>query len=155
MDRKPTNAEKSQPKQSTALFKPGLANEVKLVWGLMRHPDVPFMLKLIPVGALIYLIWPWDVMIGPFDDAAVLWLGTYFFIESCPPHAVKQVKDMIANPAIKIRPRSASGPISDEDVIEGEFRDLDDESQPGSKTPPDKPADRKTRPNKPKDPNSL
>lgn len=157
---KPNTGQSTKPSTNKSIFKPNLANEVKLVWGLMHHPDVPTRLKLIPVFALVYLVWPWDLAFGPFDDAAVLWLATTFFIDLCPPHAVMEVKELIANPAIKIRPRRSSDPVDETNVVEGEFHEVGSASKSsaqGPATPPQKPAGKKvqTGDTTSKDPNSL
>jgi uncharacterized membrane protein YkvA (DUF1232 family) len=50
---------------------------------------------LIPVGALVYLVSPIDIVMGipglaALDDAAVLWFGSSLFIELCPPEVVQE-----------------------------------------------------------------
>ena len=74
------------------------------------------LLKLLPIGSLLYLIIP-DLAIGPIDDVAVIWLGSYLFIELCPPPVVAEhTKALEAAAGIN---KAADKP-SDE-VIEGEF----------------------------------
>jgi len=70
---------------------------VKLIWRLIRDRRVSPWLKIIPVAGLIYLISPIDLIpdialpvIGELDDAAVLWLTNYLFIELCPPNIVQE-----------------------------------------------------------------
>jgi uncharacterized membrane protein YkvA (DUF1232 family) len=70
---------------------------VKLVVRLVRDRRVSAWLKIIPVAGLIYLISPFDLIpdivfpvIGELDDAAVLWLTNYVFIELCPPEIVQE-----------------------------------------------------------------
>jgi uncharacterized membrane protein YkvA (DUF1232 family) len=56
-------------------------NRVKLIFKLMGDPRVSPWVKLIPVGALVYLVSPIDIVMGipgvaALDDAAVLWFGS-------------------------------------------------------------------------------
>ncbi len=66
-----------------------LANRIKLIIRLMRDARVNPFLKLLPVGTLVYLINPFDIP-GPIDDVAIIWLGTYLFVELCPPEVVQE-----------------------------------------------------------------
>ncbi|MBM3181603.1 MAG: DUF1232 domain-containing protein [Chloroflexi bacterium] len=69
-------------------------NQLKLIFRLMGDRRVNFFAKLVPVGALIYLVSPLDFIsipiIGVVDDAALLWLGSYIFTELCPPEVVAE-----------------------------------------------------------------
>ncbi|MBA4399646.1 MAG: hypothetical protein C0396_07240, partial [Anaerolinea sp.] len=60
-----------------------LALRVKLIMRLMADKRVFPLLKLLPVGTLLYLVIP-DIVIGPLDDAAVVGLGMSLFVELCP-----------------------------------------------------------------------
>src|SRR3990170_8919665 len=66
-----------------------LALRVKLILRLMADKRISPFLKLIPVASLVYLLFP-DLAPGPFDDAAVIWLGLYLFVELCPPIIVEE-----------------------------------------------------------------
>jgi hypothetical protein len=98
-----------------------LAMRIKLILRLMADPRVNFLLKLIPFGSFVYLIFP-DLAPGPIDDAAVLWLGLYLFVELCPPEVVAEhVAELNRTiPGQWHDPQNESTP---EDVIEAEFRD--------------------------------
>lgn len=70
---------------------------VKLIWSLMKDGRISPFLKAIPVLGVLYLIMPIDFvseialpLVGELDDAAVLWLTNYVFIELCPPELVMQ-----------------------------------------------------------------
>lgn len=67
----------------------------KLIMRLMGDRRVSPWLKLIPVGALVYLVSPIDLIMGipgidALDDAAVLWFGSSLFIELCPVDIVNE-----------------------------------------------------------------
>lgn len=73
----------------------GLGNQIKLLLRLLRDPRVNPLLKLLPVGAALYLIAPDPV---PFvvDDAIVIGLGIYSFVELCPPDVVAEHRAALA-----------------------------------------------------------
>ena len=101
----------------------GLANRIKLIIKLMADPRVSPLLKAIPVASLVYLVWPIDVP-GPIDDAAVIWLSTYLFVEMCPPDVVKEHQDAIEGTLNANSRDVGSDPSSsfrDEDIIDGEI----------------------------------
>ncbi|MCA1899382.1 MAG: DUF1232 domain-containing protein [Chloroflexi bacterium] len=84
-------------------------NQLKLIFRLMGDRRVNFLAKLIPVGAFAYLFFPADIVpnvvlpvIGVLDDAAILWLGSYVFIELCPPEVVAEhTKALAGNATVK------------------------------------------------------
>ena len=65
------------------------ALQIKLIWRLLRDRRVSPLLKLLPVGAVLYVILP-DFLPGPIDDAAVLLGGCWLFIELCPANVVAE-----------------------------------------------------------------
>jgi uncharacterized membrane protein YkvA (DUF1232 family) len=78
-------------RKQDAGFVSNLVNQIRLVLRLMADPRVNFLLKLLPVGSLVYLIVP-DIVPFIIDDALVLGLGTYMFIELCPDDIVEEHK---------------------------------------------------------------
>jgi hypothetical protein len=96
----------------------GLLLRVKLVLRLIADRRVNVLLKVIPLGAFFYLLAP-DLAPGPVDDAAIIWLGSYLFVELCPPDVVEEHMRALN---IKISSQNPSS-IEEEDVIEGEFRE--------------------------------
>ena len=83
-----------------------LRNRVRLIMRLMADARVSPLLKLLPIGALAYFIIP-DVILGPLDDALILWLGTYLFVELCPDDVVQEHMNALQN------------------VVDGEWREVD------------------------------
>jgi uncharacterized membrane protein YkvA (DUF1232 family) len=70
---------------------------VKLILRLIGDRRVNPWLKIIPVAGVAYLLSPLDIIpdimlpvIGELDDAAILWLTNYLFIELCPPDVVRE-----------------------------------------------------------------
>ncbi|HSQ17248.1 MAG TPA: hypothetical protein VLM83_06080 [Anaerolineales bacterium] len=66
-----------------------LTLRVKLILRLIGDGRVNALLKLLPIGSLAYLVMP-DLAVGPIDDAAIIWLATYLFVELCPPNVVQE-----------------------------------------------------------------
>ncbi len=97
---------------------------VKLILRLLGDRRVSPWLKIIPVGGLIYLVSPIDLIpdialpiIGELDDAAILWLTNYLFVELCPPEVVQEHVKALS---------SGSAQSAQEEVVEGEARDVTD-----------------------------
>ena len=65
-----------------------LTRTLRLVMRLMGDSRVNILLKMMPLGALGYLILPEPIPV--VDDALVLGLGTYVFIELCPAEVVEE-----------------------------------------------------------------
>ena len=70
-------------------------SRLKLILKLMGDRRVSPWVKLVPIGALAYLISPIDLIMGipgidALDDAAVLWIGSTLFVELCPPNVVQE-----------------------------------------------------------------
>lgn len=97
-DKKPSNLTVSQ--QGGVVR--NVLNQLKLIFRLMGDSRVNIFAKIIPVGALIYLISPVDAIsipfIGAVDDAALLWLSSYIFTELSPPEVVEEhMKELAGN----------------------------------------------------------
>lgn len=96
-----------------------LLNQLKLIFRLMGDRRVSVFAKLIPIGALVYLVSPVDAIsipvIGVVDDAAVLWLSTYIFTELCPPEVVEEHRKALAS-------NMRAG--EDDDVVDAESADV-------------------------------
>lgn len=93
--------------------------QIRLVIRLMKDERISPFLKILPFGGLLYFIIP-DLVIGPFDDAAILMVGSYLFLELCPQSIVEEHR---------IALREGRNPNhtqnKDRDVIDGEFRDIE------------------------------
>src|SRR5512138_3824085 len=77
-------------------------NRLKLILKLMGDPRVSPWVKLIPIGAFVYLVSPIDLIMGipgidALDDAAVIWIGSTLFVELCPQDVVQEHMHALTN----------------------------------------------------------
>jgi hypothetical protein len=97
----------------------------RLIMRLMGDSRVSPILKLLPVGTLVYLINPFDIP-GPLDDMGVIGLGLYMFVEMCPPAIVEEHRQALRgvidgtahDPEVTVNKRE-----DNPDVIDAEFRE--------------------------------
>lgn len=95
----------------------------KLILRLMGDKRVSLVAKIIPIGALIYVVSPIDLIMGvpgldALDDAAIVGLGYYFFIEMCPPGVVQEHLKALED---------ESNPKGSDDIVDAESTDIKDE----------------------------
>lgn len=103
-----------------------LVLRIKLILRLLGDRRINFFLKLLPVAALAYLVSPVDLapgvalpIIGALDDAAIVGLGAYLFVELCPPEVVREhMKNLTSNLDLE--------PTTDE-IVDAESTDLPNE----------------------------
>ncbi len=97
-----------------------LTLRIKLIMRLLGDGRVNPLLKLLPIGSLVYLVVP-DIAPGPIDDAAVIWLATYLFVELCPPHVVQEhLEALNATRKVMDSYQETSQPPAQGEVIDGE-----------------------------------
>lgn len=117
------NNDRRMVSRTSGGFFAGFANQAKLIGRLMMDKRVNPFLKLLPLGTLVYLIFP-DIP-GPIDDALVIWLGTYLFVELCPSDVVQAHRSEIEG---VLPPQGAgSAPAirrGENGYVEGEFFDV-------------------------------
>jgi hypothetical protein len=128
-DTMPEKKPDSMSPYSGGMFQ-GLSSRIKLIFRLMGDPRVSPLLKLIPVGSLVYLVFP-DIAPGPVDDALIIWLSTYLFVELCPPDVVQEHSDAInktiQSTAKNVDPFGKDESIKEDDIIEGEIVEGEDQ----------------------------
>ena len=97
-----------------------LAMRIKLILRLIADPRVNLLLKVIPIGTVVYLIMP-DLAPGPIDDAALMWAGLYLFVELCPSYVVAE---HMADLTHQIEPGQQAGPDNESnDVVDAEYKE--------------------------------
>ena len=110
-------------------FLQDLTLRIKLILRLMGDSRVSPMLKLLPIGSLAYLVVP-DIAIGPIDDAAVIWLATYLFVELCPPAVVQEhLEALKATRKVMDSYQETSQPDMQGEIIDGEIVESDAEEK--------------------------
>jgi hypothetical protein len=114
--------------QSEGFFQ-GLSLRFKLILRLLGDSRVSPILKVLPIGSLVYLVMP-DIAPGPIDDAAVIWLATYLFVELCPPAVVQEhLEALNATRKVMDSYQETSQPGVHGEVIDGEIVDSDPEEK--------------------------
>ncbi|MCE7981610.1 MAG: hypothetical protein DYG89_10480 [Caldilinea sp. CFX5] len=59
-----------------------IMRDLQRIWQLLRDPSVPGWKWLLPIGAILYWIWPVDLMpVLPFDDIAVVILAISMLLQ--------------------------------------------------------------------------
>ena len=107
-------------------FYQDISNYFKLIFRLMGDKRVSPLVKLLPIGSLIYFIVPVDLLIGPIDDAMVIWLGTKLFVELCPPEVVKEHRDELTG----VVTSDWRDPVADQDeIVDAEYREIREEEE--------------------------
>jgi uncharacterized membrane protein YkvA (DUF1232 family) len=97
---------------------------LKLVVRLMGDSRVNPLLKLIPIGSLVYTIWPLDIP-GPIDDAAVIGAGVYLFLRLCPQDVVDEHMKALTSTVTSVwrDVDTSKDDFSSEDIVAAEFHD--------------------------------
>ena len=99
-----------------------MAERIKLIFRLLGDNRVSPFLKLLPIGSALYFVIP-DLALGPIDDVAVVWLGTYLFVELCPQAVVQEHMQRLERELAG----NAGGPpkdgdaLRDEEIIDAEY----------------------------------
>lgn len=117
------------PSQSNAFTDVTL--RLKLIGRLMADRRVSLFLKIIPVGALAYLFSPIDLVpnavipfVGVLDDAAILWLASYAFLEMVPTDVLKDhLRNLVSNNEIIDQAAQAEA-AKEDDIIDGDVQEL-------------------------------
>ncbi|KAA3642973.1 MAG: hypothetical protein DWQ07_20840 [Chloroflexi bacterium] len=102
------------PSKQDPGFIRNLTDQFRLLLRLMGDSRVSPLLKVLPIGTLVYLVSPFDFP-TPIDDFAVIGVGIYSFIEMCPPDVVEEHRAALRGETIE------ASPASPDDIVEGEF----------------------------------
>ncbi len=101
--------------------------QIRLVFYLLRDPDVPFYLKLLPFAGLLYVLFPFDLladfapMLGQLDDITAVLVSSKVFIDLSPP-------EVVARHMATIRQQDGLEDTPEEDgvvVVEGEHEPVE------------------------------
>jgi len=74
-----------------------IVNKIRLTFRLLMDKRVAFYLKLIPIAAVIYLVVPFDLVIGPIDDTVLVIGAMQLFISLCPSEIVDEHSRFLRN----------------------------------------------------------
>ena len=113
------------PNERAGFFQ-NLTMQIKLILRLMADRRVNPLLKLLPIGTLVYFFIP-DLVLGPIDDAMIIWLGAYLFVELCPPQIVQEHRQKLAReiPGTWEDAKEESPVQNEENIIDAEYWEED------------------------------
>jgi uncharacterized membrane protein YkvA (DUF1232 family) len=107
---------------------------IKLILRLMGDQRVSIWLKILPVGGLLYILSPIDLIpdialpvIGYLDDALVIWLCETLFVALCPDEIVQEHLDALQK-VVAATWRDAPGQDNGREVIEAKVQDVSNEN---------------------------
>ena len=125
-----------QNANETLGFLANLVRQMRLLWRLLNDPRVPSWVKTIPAVALLYLIFPIDLIsdpilgLGQLDDLAIILLGLKLFRDFSPPAVVREHEADIlgkSSPWQVVEDEPASEQTSQPLYIDAEYKILDKE----------------------------
>jgi uncharacterized membrane protein YkvA (DUF1232 family) len=123
------------PEKKIVKSEGGFINElmirIKLVFRLMGDSRVNLLYKTIPVASLVYLVLPTDLIpLIPVDDALVVWLATYLFVELAPPDVVQEhlneLRRVVQIGWEDLPDQPAADQSANDDVVDAEFKEIQD-----------------------------
>ncbi len=104
---------------------------------LMRHPRVPRWVKAIPVLALLYVVWPRDLLldfpphVGLFDDFIVVLILTNVFFWLAPRYAQRPEDDgKTVQADFHLLDEEKDQPVDDGNGQDGSEDESDDDQDP-------------------------
>ncbi len=113
-------------------------HQVRLVLHLVRDPNVPLYLKLLPLAAVIYVLIPTDFIpdifpvVGQLDDLTALIVGGKVFIELAPQKVVAQYLESMRQKHEELGGEDSRSPDEQSEsgdqggvIIEGEYEEVD------------------------------
>ena len=107
--------------KSSGFFQ-SISINIRLVIRLMLDPRVNIFLKFIPFVSVFYFLFP-DLLPGPIDDAVIMGVSFYLFIELCPPEIVEEHMRELTH-TIEGESRDVNVQIDDEEVVDAEYREM-------------------------------
>ena len=100
-----------------------LGFRIKLILKLMGDRRINPIIKILPIGSILYLLFPelifGPILATPIDDAFVIWLATYLFVELCPDEVVAEHTKKLR----KVIPADTETSNPPKDTLDGEFVD--------------------------------
>lgn len=108
----------------------GALLNLRLVWRLLQDGRVPLRSKALIPAALLYLVWPLDILVdllpflGQVDDLTAIVLAVVLFLRSAPERVVAEHRDALTGVWRRPGPRRGEA-----DTIEGQYRVLDEEER--------------------------
>jgi uncharacterized membrane protein YkvA (DUF1232 family) len=122
-----------QPASPSAVFQ--FIRTIYLAIRLLFSPKVPLWPKIIPVAAVLYLVFPFDFIpdfipgLGQLDDLTIILIALWAFVQLCPRDVIQHMQDTGNAPDN----RSSR---ADAKIVDGSYRVMDQDS-PGAPPSPE------------------
>lgn len=110
--------------------------QARLVWHLLRSPEVPIYLKLVPLAAVVYALIPTDLVpdflpvLGQLDDVTALLVGAKVFVELSPQDVVarhlESMRTQAPPPEVEDSAAAPTGNLDAAIVIDGDYHFADE-----------------------------
>lgn len=88
MDKKPSFSQQLTDSKGMSILKTPM-----LIWALCWDRRIDFKLKLIPLGTLLWVVFP-DLIPGILDDLFLVYFGPKFFLDRCNDRFPKVYKEL-------------------------------------------------------------
>lgn len=122
----------NQPTKKSGAFLE-LVGHTRMVFELLKHPRVPFLTKLIPLAAIVYVIVPVDLIpfipvLDAVDDIAILGAALSIFYMLVPRDVVEEIEQRLNGTSTG----QTAKPKIDDQIIDGEFVEVEDDPRTNS-----------------------
>ncbi len=120
------------PDETLGLLK-NLIRKMRLLWRLLNDPRVPGWVKAIPALALLYLIFPIDLLpdlapgLGQLDDLAIVLLGLKLFHDLSPSAVVREHEADLTGQKSPWQVVEDESALNGPPTIDAEYQVLEDE----------------------------
>jgi len=110
-------------------------HQIRLVFSLLRDPEVPIYLKLLPLAAVVYVLFPIDFapdfypVLGQLDDLTALLVGAKVFVELAPPGAVARHMAEITGAGYGGKSEDEEDALKEAIIIDAEHELVDDDEE--------------------------
>lgn len=126
-----------------------LVRNLRLAWRLLRDPSVPAWLKLVPLGALVYILMPLDLVpdwmfgLGQADDLTLFLLSVKVLVDLCPLEVVQRHLAQMSSMDVPYRVVTEEQPRAPDvaGYLDVDSRVLPDETPSPGAEAPDKSSD--------------
>ena len=101
--------------------------ELILAFHILRDPQTPFYIKMMPMAALLYFLFPegWIVfpLATPIDDIALAYVALKGLVQLTPPQIVARHKKSLGMDVVEGEYQVVENDVADSDAVEDSVGD--------------------------------